>query len=41
LIAKEKEYGLLPQEKVELDDYLKLDHLVVLAKAKSLAARHG
>jgi hypothetical protein len=41
LIAKEKEYGLLPEEKVELDDYLKLEHLVVLAKAKALAARHG
>lgn len=41
MIAKEKEYGLLPEEKVELDDYLKLEHLVVLAKAKALAARHG
>ena len=41
LIAKEKESGLLPEEKLELDDYLKLDHLVVLANAKSLAARHG
>jgi hypothetical protein len=41
LIAKEKESGLLPEEKVELDDYLKLEHLVVLAKAKSLAALHG
>jgi hypothetical protein len=41
LIAKEKESGLLPEEKVELDDYLKLEHLVVLAKAKSLAAQHG
>jgi hypothetical protein len=41
LIAKEKESGLLPEEKVELDDYLKLEHLVVLAKAKALAARHG
>lgn len=41
LIAKEKESGLLPEEKVELDDYLKLEHLVVLAKAKALAAQHG
>jgi hypothetical protein len=41
LIAKEKESGLLPEEKVELDDYLKLEHLVVLAKAKALAAKHG
>ena len=41
MIAKEKESGLLPEEKVELDDYLKLEHLVVLAKAKALAAQHG
>jgi len=41
LIAREKESGLLPEEKVELDDYLKLEHLVVMAKAKALAARHG
>ena len=41
LIAKEKELGLLPEEKVELDDYLKLEHLVVLAKAKAMAANHG
>jgi hypothetical protein len=31
LIVREKESGLLPEEKVELDDYLKLEHLVVLA----------
>jgi hypothetical protein len=24
-----------------LDDYLKLEHLVVLAKAKALAGKHG
>jgi len=30
-----------PEERVELDDYLKLEHLVVLAKAKALAAKHG
>ena len=41
LITKEKETGLLPEEKLELDDYMKLEHLVVLAKAKSLAAKHG
>ncbi len=40
LIAKEKESGLLPEEKLELDDYFKLEHLVLLAKAKSLAS-HG
>ena len=38
LITQEKEAGLLPQEKVELEDFLKLEHLVVLAKAKALAA---
>jgi hypothetical protein len=41
LIAKEKESGLLPEEKLELDDYLKLEHLVVLAKAKALTTKHG
>lgn len=41
LIAKEKHSGLLPEEKMELDDYLKLEHLFVLAKAKALAAKHG
>ena len=41
LVAKEKESGLLPQEKVDLDDFLKLEHLIVLAKAKALAPGHG
>ena len=41
LITKEKESGLLSEEKVELDDYLKLEHLVILAKAKALAAKDG
>lgn len=42
LIAKEKESGLLPEEKLELEDYLKLEHLLVLAKAKAqLASPHG
>ena len=34
LIEKEKESGFLPEEKLELEDYLKLEHLLVLAKAK-------
>jgi hypothetical protein len=42
LIQKEKETGLLPEEKLELEDYLKLEHLLVLAKARSrLAGQHG
>ena len=41
LVAKEKESGLLPREKLELDDFLKLEHLIVLAKAKALAAGNG
>jgi hypothetical protein len=42
LIAKEKETGLLPEEKLELDDYLKFEHLVLLAKAKArLATQNG
>jgi hypothetical protein len=41
LIAKEKDTGLMPEEKAELDDYLRLEHLIVLAKAKALAAKHG
>jgi hypothetical protein len=41
LIAREKECGLMPEEKVELDDYLRLEHLIVLAKARALAADHG
>ena len=42
LIAKEKDAGLLPDEKLELDDYLKLEHLLVLAKTKArLGAQHG
>jgi hypothetical protein len=35
LIEKKKESGLLPEEKLELEDYLKLEHLLVLAKAKA------
>ena len=41
LIEKEKESGLLPEEKLELDDYLKLEHLVVMAKAKALASKNA
>jgi hypothetical protein len=28
---------LLPEEKLELEDYMKLEHLLVLAKAKARA----
>lgn len=35
LIEKEKQSGLLPEEKLELEDYLKLEPLLVLAKAKA------
>lgn len=35
LIEREKQSGLLPEEKLELDDYLKLEHLLILAKAKA------
>jgi hypothetical protein len=41
LDAREKESDLFPQEKVELEDFLKLEHLIVLAKAKALAAGHN
>lgn len=41
LIRKEKNDGLLPEEARELDDFLQLEHLMRLAKAKarSLIAR--
>ena len=35
LIRKEKTDGLLPEEKSELDDYLQLEHLMRLAKARA------
>ncbi len=41
MINREKESGLLAPEKVELEDFLKLEHLVVMARAKALAAGHG
>jgi hypothetical protein len=34
LVQKEKESGLTPDEKSELDDYERLEHLLILAKAK-------
>ncbi len=37
LIRKEKSEGLLPEEKAELDDYLKLEHLMRMAKARAKA----
>lgn len=41
LIEKERESGLLPEEKVELDDFLRLEHLVLMAKAKALGANNA
>jgi hypothetical protein len=35
LIHKEKDSGLLPEEASELDDYLNLEHLMRLAKARA------
>jgi len=35
LIHKERDAGLLPEETSELDDYLKLEHLMRLAKARA------
>lgn len=35
LIRKERESGLLPEEKNELDDYLRLEHVMRLAKARA------
>ena len=35
LVQKEKEEGLTPEEKCELDDYERLEHLLILAKAKA------
>jgi hypothetical protein len=41
LVAKEKETCLLPEEKRELDETLKREHLLVLAKASArLAGGH-
>lgn len=35
LVQKEKEQGLTPDERYELDDYEKLEHLLILAKARA------
>jgi len=40
LVQKEKEDGLTPEEKCELDEYEHLEHLLILAKARSRNA-HG
>ncbi len=37
LIHKEKTTGLTPEESSELDSYLKLEHLMRLAKARARA----
>jgi len=42
LVQKEKEDGLTPEEKCELDDYERLEHLLILAKAKArTVGAHG
>ena len=42
LVKKEKEEGLTPEEKCELDDYERLEHLLILAKARARIPRaHG
>jgi uncharacterized protein YnzC (UPF0291/DUF896 family) len=35
LIQKEKDAGLSPEEKTELDDYLTLEHIIRMAKARA------
>lgn len=35
LVRKEKNEGLLPEETSELDDYLRLEHLMRMAKARA------
>jgi hypothetical protein len=35
LISKEKTTGLMPEEKRELDEYMQLEHLMRLAKARA------
>jgi predicted house-cleaning noncanonical NTP pyrophosphatase (MazG superfamily) len=37
LVRKEKGEGLLPEEVSELDDYLRLEHLMRMAKARALS----
>ena len=41
LIHKEKTAGLLPEETVELDDYLKLEHLMRMANARARRRLQG
>ncbi len=42
LVQKEKEDGLTPEESCELDDCEKLEHLLILARARaSTRAGHG
>lgn len=42
LVRREKDEGLTPEERCELDDYEKLEHLLILARAKARsAAAHG
>ena len=42
LVRKEKEEGLTPDEKCELDEYEQLEHLLILAKAKARSRNtHG
>lgn len=35
LVHREKESGLTPDEKSELDDYERMEHLLILARAKA------
>jgi hypothetical protein len=37
LIRKEKSDGLMPEESSELDDYLRLEHLMRMAKTRARA----
>jgi hypothetical protein len=41
LIRKEKSVGLLPEESAELNDYLQLEHLMRMAKARARAKLGG
>jgi len=35
LIEREKEYGLSPEEKAELEHFMELEHILRMAKAKA------
>ena len=41
LVRKEKTADLLPEESIELDDYLKLEHLMRMAKARARRRLEG